>query len=342
MQYKQLGETGLLVSRLAFGAMTFTIGNPSAVAKVDRADAESLLSRALENGVNLFDTADVYAGGRSEEILGAFLKPHRDEVVLSTKIGYRMGTGLNQAGLSRKHLFAACEASLKRLGTDYVDVLTAHKPDPFTPVEETLEALDALVRQGKTRYIGCSNWPTWMMAKAVQMQKDRGWARFISAQMHYSLLGRDIEHEALPMLRDAGVGLMVWSPLAGGFLSGKYTRENLKAEENRLSGFDVMPFDKEVGFGIVGKTREIGVQHGASPAQVALAWLLAQPSVATVLIGASRSTQMDDNLGADALTLTPDDLAALDEATRRPPMALDWLELTMDEQTRKALASSRG
>ena len=339
MQYRRLGDTGLIVSRLSFGAMTFTTGDPSAVAKVDKSDAEALLSRALDAGVNLFDTADVYANGRSEEILGAFLKPRRDEVVLSTKVAYRMGPGQNQTGLSRKHLLSACDASLKRLGTDYVDVLMAHKGDPFTPLEETLEALDTLVRQGKTRYIGCSNWPAWMMAKAVQMQKDRGWARFISAQMHYSLLGRDIEHEVVPMLRDAGAGLMVWSPLAGGFLSGKYTRENLKAEENRLSGFDVMPFDKEAGFGIVEKARGIGTRHGASPAQVALAWLLAQPSVATVLIGASRMSQLDDNLGADALALTPDDLAALDEATRRPPMALDWLELTMDEQTRKALAS---
>ena len=338
MQYKQLGETGLIVSRLSLGTMTFTSGDKGAVAKVDEVSARALLTRALDAGVNFFDTADVYAGGRSEEILGAFLKPRRDEAVLCTKIAYRVGPGMNQAGLSRKHLLAACEASLKRLGTDHVDVLMAHKGDLFTPLEETLEALDALVRQGKVRYIGCSNWPAWMIAKAVQMQKDRGWARFITAQMHYSLLGRDIEHDFVPMLRDAGAGLMVWSPLAGGFLSGKYTRGNLKAQENRLSGFDVMPFDKEVGFGIVEKAREVGARHGASVAQVSLAWLLAQPSVATVLIGASSLSQLEDNLGADALALTPDDLAALDEATLRPPMALDWLELTMDEQTRKALA----
>ena len=337
MQYRRLGDTGLIVSRLAFGAMTFTTGESNALAKVDTAGANALLSRALDAGVNLFDTADVYAKGQSEEILGAFLKPHREEVVLSTKIAWRMGPGQNQSGLSRKHLLSACDDSLRRLGTDHVDVLTAHKPDPFTPLEETLEALDTLVRQGKVRYLGCSNWPAWMIAKAIQMQKDRGWARFISAQMHYSLVWRDIELDVLPMLRDAGTGLMVWSPLAGGFLSGKYTRENLKAEENRLSGFDVLPFDKEAGFDIVDRLREIGARQGASPAQVALAWLLARPSVTTVLLGASKLSQLDDNLGADALTLTSDDLAVLNEATKPKTPPLDWLELTMDEQTKTAL-----
>ena len=340
MQYRQLGESGLIVSRLAFGAMTFTTGDPSAVAKADRADSESLLTRALDAGVNLFDTADVYAQGRSEEILGAFLKTRRDEVVISTKIGFRVGSGMNQAGGSRKHLIAGCEASLKRLGTDYVDVYSPHLADPFTPLEETLDALDTLVRQGKTRYIGCSNWPAWLTAKAVQMQKDRGWAKFICAQIHYSLLGRDIEREVVPMLRDTGMGLVAWSPLAGGFLSGKYTRENLTAAENRLSGFDVLPFDKEWGFGVVELLREIGAQHKASPAQVAIAWVLAQPCATTVLLGASKLSQLNDNLDVMQLTLTPDDLARLNEHADRPmfPFFLDWLEATMDGQTKAALA----
>ena len=337
MQYQQLGQTGLIVSRLSFGAMTFTTGDPTAVAKADRSGSEALLGRALDAGVNFFDTADVYAGGRSEEVLGAFLKPRRDEVVLSTKIGFRVGPGLNQTGLSRKHILAGCEASLKRLRTDHVDLYSAHRPDTFTPLEETLEALDALVRQGKTRYLGCSNWPAWLTAKAVQMQRERGWARFITAQLYYSLVGRDLEHESVPMLRDAGLGLTVWSPLAGGFLSGKYTWDNLKADENRLSGFDVLPFDKKAGFGVVEKAREIGRRYGASPAQVALAWLLAQPHVTTVLLGASKVSQLDDNLGADALTLTPADRAVLDEITKPSPAPLDWLEMTADTQVKQAL-----
>ena len=340
MQYRQLGESGLIVSRLSFGAMTFTTGDPSAVAKADQTTSNALLTRALDAGINLFDTADVYAQGRSEEILGAFLKPHRGEVVISTKSGFRVGPGMNQAGLSRKSLTAACEASLKRLGTDYVDVYSPHLADAFTPLEETLETLNDLVRQGKTRYLGCSNWPAWLTAKAVQMQKERGWARFITAQMHYSLLGRDIEREVVPMLRDAGMGLAAWSPLAGGFLSGKYTQANLTAAENRLSGFDVLPFDKNWGFGVVELLREIDGRHGATPAQVAVAWLLAQPHTTTILLGASKLSQLDDTLGALNVTLTPGDTAALTEKADRPlfPFFMDWTETTADEQTKAALA----
>ena len=339
MQYKQLGDTGLIVSRLAFGAMTFTTGDPGAVAKVDKTSAEAMLSRALDAGINLFDTADVYAQGRSEEILGAFLKPRRDEVVISTKAGFRVGPGMNQAGLSRKHLLSACDASLKRLGTDHVDIYSPHRPDALTPLEETLEALDTLVRQGKTRYIGCSNWPAWMTAKAVQMQKDRGWAKFISAQLYYSLLGRDIELEIVSMLQDAGAGLMVWSPLSGGFLSGKYTWDNLKDSENRLSGFDVLQFDKEWGFQVVDLLREIGGRHGAGPAQTAIAWVLAQPHATTILLGASKLSQLADNLGAVDLMLTPDDLAALNVLAAPGPQFLDWVAMTADEQAQNALAS---
>ncbi len=339
MQYQRLGETGLIVSRLSFGTMTLTTGAPSAVAKGDQASAEALLSRALDAGINFFDTADVYAGGHSEEIVGAFLKPRREEVVLSTKIGFRTGSGMNQAGGSRKHIMAGCEASLKRLGTDSIDVYSVHLADPYTPLEETLEALDTLVQQGKVRYLGCSNWPAWLTAKAVQMQKDRGWARFISAQMYYSLVGRDIEHDIVPMIQNAGMGLMAWSPLAGGFLSGKYTWDNLKAEENRLSGFDVLPFDKAKGFRVVDALRDIGGRHGASPAQVALAWVLAQPHATTVLLGASKMSQLDDNLGAASLALTADDLAVLDTLTKPEPIYPNWVtERATDDQIKEALA----
>lgn len=341
MQYRQLGDTGLIVSRLSFGAMTFTNGVASAVAKTDRANANALLGRALDAGVNLFDTADVYAQGQSEEILGAFVRSRREEVVISTKTGFRAGSGLHQAGLSRKRLLSACEASLKRLGTDYIDVYSPHIADAFTPLEETLQALDDLVRQGKTRYIGCSNWPAWRMAKAVQMQKERGWARFISAQMYYSLLGRELEQEYVPMMQDAGMGLMAWSPLAGGFLSGKYTPQNLKDPSNRLSGFDVIPFDKDMGFRVVDKLREIGLRHdNAGPAQVALVWLLAQPFATTILLGASKMEQLEDNLGAASLTLSPNDLAALNEMTYLPPLFLNSIAAhAQDEQTKQALSS---
>jgi aryl-alcohol dehydrogenase-like predicted oxidoreductase len=338
MQYRQLGRSGLIVSRLSFGAMTFGPGNNPAIYKVDPDNARLMLHRVLDAGINFFDTADGYAAGQSEQMLGEVLGPGRGEVVISTKVGFRAGSALIQAGLSRQHLIAGCEASLRRLGTDYIDVYSVHKTDPFTPLEETLEALDTLVRQGKVRYLGYSNWPAWMAAKAVQMQKDRGWAQFVSAQMYYSLVGRDLEHEIVPMLQDASVGLMVWSPLAGGFLSGKYSRENLKDPENRLSSFDFLPLDKEWGFRVVDQLRAICAQHDASPAQVALAWLLAQPHVTTVVIGASNMSQLDDNLGAASLTLTPADIAALDQLTRPTPIYPNWFTgLTLDEQTKQAL-----
>ncbi len=266
MQYTRLGGTGLIVSRLSFGAMTFGTGDWPGVDKVDENNAKVLVERALDGGVNFFDTADVYSGGQSEIMLGKALHARRHEVVISTKAGFRAGKALIQSGLSRQHLIAQCEASLKRLDTDYLDIFLVHKTDEFTPLEETLETLNDLVRQGKTRYVGFSNWPGWMAAKAVQMQRERGWARFITSQMYYSLVGRDLEQDFIPFLNDAGVGLMVWSPLVGGFLSGKYTRDNLKDSDNRLSRFDVIPFDKELGFKVVDKLREIAEGHHATVA----------------------------------------------------------------------------
>ena len=331
MEYTRLGETGLVVSRLSFGAMTFgeAGGGPmAAIYKVDQTLADAMVGRAIDGGVNFFDTADAYADGRSEEMLGKALGRRRRDVVISTKAGFRTGEGLNRAGLSRGHLIAAAEASLERLGTDYIDVFHVHKFDPYTPMEETLDALDYLVGAGMVRYAGYSNWPAWASAKAVQMQRERGWARFVSAQMYYSLVGRDLEHEVVPFMRDAGVGLMVWSPLAGGFLSGKYTRESLKDKDNRLSGFDFLPLDKEWGFKVVDKLREVGGSRGASPAQVALAWLLAQPQVSTVLIGASKLSQLEDNLRAAEVKLTADELKALDDLTRPKPIYPNWFTAT--------------
>jgi aryl-alcohol dehydrogenase-like predicted oxidoreductase len=341
MKYTRLGDTGLVVSRMAFGAMTFGSADGGAFAsvyKVDQAGADALVGRALEAGVNFFNTADAYAGGESESMLGKALGARRRDVVIATKVGNRTGEALVHQGLSRHHILAEAEQSLRRLGTDYIDVYLVHRLDPYTPMEETLEALDSLVASGKVRYVGFSNWPAWMAAKAVGLQREHGWARFRAAEMYYSLVGRDLEHEVVPFALDAGVGIMVWSPLAGGFLSGKYTRQNPGGGGGRLSGFDFIPFDRERGYDLVERLREIGAAHGASPAQVALAWLLSRAHIASVLVGASKTQQLDDNLRAAELALSGDELAVLDEMTAPSPVYPHWFnERVVDTAVRDAL-----
>jgi aryl-alcohol dehydrogenase-like predicted oxidoreductase len=341
MKYTRLGDTGLVVSRMAFGAMTFGSADGGAFAsvyKVDQAGADALVGRALEAGVNFFNTADAYAGGVSESMLGKALGARRRDVVIATKVGNRTGEALVHQGLSRHHILAEAEQSLRRLGTDYIDVYLVHRLDPYTPMEETLEALDSLVASGKVRYVGFSNWPAWMAAKAVGLQREHGWARFRAAEMYYSLVGRDLEHEVVPFALDAGVGIMVWSPLAGGFLSGKYTRQNPGGGGGRLSGFDFIPFDRERGYDLVERLREIGAAHGASPAQVALAWLLSRAHVASVLVGASKTQQLDDNLRAAELALSGDELAVLDEMTAPSPVYPHWFnERVVDTALKDAL-----
>jgi aryl-alcohol dehydrogenase-like predicted oxidoreductase len=288
MLYAKLGNTGLIVSRLALGTMTFTLGKGNqAIAKTGQADADIMVGRAIDSGINFFDTADLYANGESEIMLGKALGNRRDEVVVATKAGWRAGAPLNRSGLSAAHLHWSIDQSLTRLGMTHVDVYIAHRHDANTPLEETLIALDAIVRSGKARYLGVSNWPAWKVAAAIELQRANGWAPFTHVQMMYSLLGRGIESEILPMLANYGLGLTVWSPLAGGFLSGKYTRENLSDDANRLSGFDMIPFDKEQGFALVEQMRTIGAAHNASVAQVAIAWALAKTQVSSVIIGAS-------------------------------------------------------
>ena len=322
MQYTLLGSTGLTVSRLAFGAMTFTAGNKTlgAVSKVGAELAGQLVERALEAGINFFDTADAYAGGESEALLGAALKPHRDRVVIATKVGFRTGPALTRAGLSRQHILWSVDQSLKRLGTDWIDVYVAHREDPYTPLEETLSALDAVVRAGKVRYLAFSNWSAWKAAAALEIQKANGLSPFTHGQMYYSLVGRDVERDIIPMMRRYGLGLTVWSPLASGFLSGKYTRQTLSDPSNRLSGFDILPFDKEQGFKLVDRMRPIAAACGASVAQVAIAWLLARPAVSSVIVGSTRLSQLEDNLQAAAVTLTAAQIAELDAATPLPPV----------------------
>ena len=343
MLYSRLGNTGLIVSRMSLGTMTFTDGGGNrAIAKTSRADAAALVGRALDAGINFFDSADAYAGGESETILGEIVRGRRDAVVIATKAGFRTGTPLNRSGLSATHLHWSIDQSLKRLGTDHVDLYIAHRPDPHTPIEETLAALDAIVRAGKARYLGVSNWPAWQVAAAAELQRARGWAPFSHVQMMYSLVGRGIEHEVLPMLARYGMGLTVWSPLAGGFLSGKYTRESLKDPENRLSGFDLIPFDKEKGFALVEVMREIGTGHGASVAQVALAWLLAKPGVSSVILGASKMSQLDDNIAAAGLALGDDEIARLDALTVPERQYPAWFGDLADDAVKTALAARPG
>jgi aryl-alcohol dehydrogenase-like predicted oxidoreductase len=259
MQYARLGDTGLIVSRLAFGAMTFTSGNRSiaSIYKVGADLADELVGLALDAGVNFFDTADVYAGGESETLLGAALRSRRNEVVIATKVGFRSDQALIRSGLSRRHILWSVDQSLKRLGTDWIDLYIAHRDDSFTPLEETLQAFDSVVRAGKVRYLGFSNWSAWKVAAALEIQKANALAPFTHGQMYYSLVGRDVERDVMPVMRRYGLGLTVWSPLAAGFLSGKYTRESLSDPDNRLSGFDILPFDKERGFRLVDKMRGV-------------------------------------------------------------------------------------
>ncbi len=340
MQYTRLGNTGLIVSRMAFGSMTFGSGEGAfgSVYKVNQAVANNLVARALDAGINFFNTADAYANGQSEEMLGQAIGKRRQEVVIASKVGNRMSDVLIDQGLSRQHILASVQGSLKRLGSDYLDLYLVHRLDPYTPLEETLEALNYVVQQGMVRYLGFSNWPAWLAAKAIGLQREHGWAQFRDAEMYYSLVGRDLEHEIVPFAQDAGVGITVWSPLAGGFLSGKYTRENPGGDGGRLTGFDFIPFDREHGYDVVNRLREIGEQHHASPAQVALAWLLSRPHVASVLVGASKIEQLDNNIGAAQLELSTDELSTLDKLTEPTAPYPKWFNANIyDAPIRDAL-----
>ena len=343
MQYRTLGNTGLVVSRLGFGALTFAQGGNrtlDSVYKVDADLARTLVARALDAGVNFFDTADVYADGESETLLGAALKPHRDRVVITTKVGNR-GTDrdLLRTGLSRRHILWSIDQSLKRLGTDWVDCYVAHREDPYTPLEETLDAFDAVVRAGKARYIGFSNWSAWTVAAAMEIQKARGLAPFTHGQMYYSLLGRDVERDVLPMMRRYGLGMTVWSPLAFGFLSGAYTREDLSRPDNRFSNFDMLQFDRDRGFALLDVMRRIAAARGITVPQLAIAWLLARRDVGSVLLGATKLHQLDDNLAAAGVQLAADDLAELDAASAITPLypSSDWM--APDRRVARALGS---
>jgi aryl-alcohol dehydrogenase-like predicted oxidoreductase len=327
MEYRQLGASGLRVSVLTMGTMTFGgRGGFAPVGSTGLEEARRQVDRCLAAGVNLIDTANVYSEGLSEEICGQVLEGRRDQVLVATKARMPMGEGPNDAGLSRHHLVRECEASLRRLRTDWIDLYQVHEWDGLTPLSETLEALDDLVRAGKVRYVGCSNYAGWQLMKALGIAERRGLTRFASQQIHYTLQAREAEYELVPIAIDQGLGVLVWSPLAGGLLSGKYRRGQAGPEASRhLAGWDEPPVrDQELLYDIVEVLVEVADGRGVSPAQVALAWLLERPAVTSVIIGARTSEQLADNLGAAELSLTADELARLEQVSRPPLLYPYW------------------
>jgi aryl-alcohol dehydrogenase-like predicted oxidoreductase len=325
-----LGRSGLFVSNICLGTMTFGgAGFWKVVGTLGEQEVDRIVGAALDAGVNFIDTANVYSEGESETLLGkalARLARPRDTIVVATKVRGRMGQGVNQVGLSRYHIMASIDASLKRLGLDHVDLYQIHGVDPTTPLEETLDALDDVVRAGKARYLGLSNLPAWMQMKALAMQDRNGWSRFVSAQMYYSIAGRDLEREVVPLALDQGLGIMPWSPLAGGLLSGKFDIEaNAKVEGARRSDFDFPPVDRARAAACVKAMKPIAARHNASVARVALAWTLGRPGVASVIIGAKNEQQLKDNLAAADLALSAEDLATLDAASALPAEYPGWM-----------------
>ncbi|QMV18976.1 aldo/keto reductase [Granulicella sp. 5B5] len=330
MQYKTLGDTGLLVSTLCFGTMTFHGGQGMFrhIGTVDQAGADELIKASIDGGINFFDTADVYSEGHSETILGQSLKNlniARKDVVIATKVFGRVGPGRNDVGASRGHIMDAVDASLKRLGTDHIDLYQIHGTDWVTPLEETLRALDTLVQNGKVRYIGVSNWHAWRLAKALGISQYKNLARIDTLQAYYSIAGRDLERELVPLMEAEKTGLLVWSPLAGGLLSGKFSRDNQKPADSRRSEFDFPIVDKDRTWRILDAMKPIAEAHNCSPARISLAWLLAKPVVTSIIIGAKRMDQLTDNLAAVDLKLTPDELQQLDEVSALPPEYPGWM-----------------
>ena len=321
MQYRQLGRSGLRVSTFTLGTMGFGgTGWASPVGKIDVSGAREQIAIARDAGVNLIDTADVYSAGLSEQILGEALGANRDDVLIATKVRMPMGDGPNDAGLSRHHIIRGAEASLRRLKTDYIDLYQVHEWDGHTPLEETLTALNDLVRSGKVRYIGCSNYAAWHLMKALGIADARQLERFVSQQVYYSLQNRDVETEHVPLTVDQGLGILVWSPLAGGLLSGKYRRGvEAPAGSRHLSEWSEPPInDEDKLYDTIELAVKIGESHGVSAAQVSLAWLLAKPGVTSLVVGARTPAQLRDNLAAADLTLTADEIKALDDVSGSP------------------------
>ncbi|ALM86578.1 aldo/keto reductase [Bordetella sp. N] len=331
MQYKKFGSTGMFVSELCLGTMTFggSDGIWGQIGNLEQQDVDGIVGAALDAGINFIDTANVYANGRSEELTGQALKNlkvPRENVIVATKVFGETGTrGVNSRGLSRVHILDSVKQSLRRLQLDHLDLYQVHGFDPATPIEETLDALSTLVRHGHVRYIGVSNWAAWQIAKALGISQRLGLERFESLQAYYTIAGRDLERELVPMLKSEGVGLMVWSPLAGGLLSGKYGRDTQTESGSRRVSFDFPPVNRERAYDCVDAMRGVAQTHGVSVAQVALAWLLHQPVVTSVIIGAKRLEQLHDNINATQLRLSSDERAMLDRVSALPAEYPGWM-----------------
>lgn len=340
MRTRKLGRTGLTVSEICLGTMTFGgDGFWKVIGALEQDVVTKLVKSAFDQGVTFIDTADIYSNGMSEQVLGQAIKDlPRDELVIATKVFGRMGAygpqdspeaqrrakNANLWGLSRKHIFDAVDASLKRMEIDHIDLYQVHAFDPLTPLEETLRALDELVRSGKVRYIGLCNFAAWQIAKALGVSTHKELARFESLQMYYSIAGRDLEREVVPLAKEEGLAILPWSPLAGGFLSGKFTR-TATAEGARRAAFDFPPVNKEKAYDIIDVMKELGDARGVSVAQIALSWLLHQKHVTSVIIGAKTEAQLKDNIAAVKVELSSDDLAKLDAVSKLTPEYPGWM-----------------
>ncbi|MCG6188382.1 aldo/keto reductase [Maribellus maritimus] len=329
MKYNFLGNTGLEVSELCMGTMTFGgRGMWTAIGTLPQEQVNALMKQAVDGGINFIDTANVYSEGLSEQMTGQAIRVlglKRDDLVIATKVRGKMGDGPNNSGLTKKHILQQADESLSRLNMDYIDLYQIHGFDPATPLEETLEALDLLVKSGKVRYIGCSNLAAWQIMKALGVSAQNHLSKFVSLQAYYTIAGRDLEREIVPLLLDQKIGLMVWSPLAGGLLSGKYDRNSESKEGGRRVNFDFPPVNKDKAFDIIDVMQKIGKEKKVTVAQIALAWLLHQPAVTTVIIGANKPTQLGDNLDSVNIRLTKDELKQLDEVSKLTPEYPGWM-----------------
>jgi aryl-alcohol dehydrogenase-like predicted oxidoreductase len=329
MKYKQLGKTGVLVSELCFGAMTFGgKGYWEAIGRLPENEVTLLIKTALDNGINFIDTANAYSEGLSEILLGKALKNlgvSHQNLVIATKVRLRMGPGANQVGLSRLHISDSVNDSLQRMDLSHIDLLYIHSVDPLTPLEETMRGLEDVVRSGKVRYIGISNHPAWMVIKANSIAEKMGWTKFVASQNFYSIASRDIEREIIPMALSESIGIMPWSPLAGGLLSGKFTRNNVVAGDSRRDTFDFPPVNKEKAYDIIDVMNKIGKNHEVSAAMVALSWLLTKPGVTSIIIGARKKEQLLDNIESARLQLSNEELGELETISALAPEYPGWM-----------------
>ena len=339
MKYMPFGRTGLLVSRLSFGAMTFGENEiaPGARNDTDQKAADAIVGRCLDAGMNLFDSADSYGLGQSEVMLGKALGARRRDVIIATKAGFAMSRNKLDNGLNARHLIMAVDDALRRLGTDWIDIWQLHRFDGLVPYDEVARALDQVVQAGKVRYVGLCNHQAWQMERYLRIQKEQGYAPMQVAQMYYSLLGRDLEQDCLDFFLDTGMGTLIWSPLAGGFLTGKYRRDCPVPEDARRAAFQMPPVDIELGYAVVDVLDRMARGRSASVAQIALAWMLGKKWVSSILVGASKMSQLEDNIGAIDIELTSEEMAELDALTKQKARYpnLRWLPDNTDPATMK-------